>query len=218
MGRRRSSMLSSLKALFVFGGLFGLAGWTVWFVQPRKVVESPQTPPEAAPTIPASPATAVPAADDAPTAVPQLPADDAQELLRLFPEITAPVVPAKSQRIPVTGAPGFVVIVHPDGASELEDAAGVRTPLTPADATPLAVVPSKPQPEPKTTVGQLIVLDRGIVDVPKDSLITFTGEDNLVVLNADGSSTVYRTDGRIERRARKSSPPIPDSDKEGGKE
>ena len=51
-------------------------------------------------------------------------------------------------------------------------------------------------------LGQLVVCDTGVVAIPKNSVVTFIGRDKVVVLNPDGSSTVFNTDGRVEQRVR----------------
>ena len=128
------------------------------------------------------------------------------------PQPTATALEVKPQRFPVAGAAGFFVIVNLDGSSSLEDPAGTVTKLSDAGKlTPETELVRKlltnitETPETKT-IGQLIVLETGVVDVPKEALITYVGKDNLVVLAADGSSKVYHVDGRIEQRARTSVP------------
>lgn len=120
-------------------------------------------------------------------------------------------VPPTPQRFPVAGAAGFFVVLNADGSSSLEDPTGkvikladanTRTPETELAARLLANVTSS-RPDVKTTVGQLIVLEQGVVDVPKDALITFMDKDKLVVMAKDGTSTVYHVDGRVEPRERK---------------
>ncbi len=86
---------------------------------------------------------------------------------------------------------------------------GRRTALVEADAAARTVeaaadsVGERMSPPPrKTEVGQLVVCDKGVVDVPKGAIITLVAEDKVVTREADGSSTVYHTDGRVERRDR----------------
>lgn len=133
------------------------------------------------------------------------------------PAVTSPVVtpvvppPVVPQRFPVSGAAGFFVILNADGSSSLEDPSGKIVKLADANKqTPETELASRllanvknPRPDTKTAVGQLIVLEEGVVDVPKDALITFMDKDKLVVLATDGTSTVYHVDGRVERRERK---------------
>lgn len=121
----------------------------------------------------------------------------------------------QTRRMPVAGAPGFFIVVNPDGTSYLEKPSGQRQVLVDAaqaavpDPGTLALrvkekMEEVSRPKPKTEIGQLVVLDRGVVDVPKGAVITFTGPDRAVVLNEDGiSSTVFHSDGRVERRERK---------------
>jgi hypothetical protein len=120
-------------------------------------------------------------------------------------------LPVQPQRFPVAGAAGFFVVLNTDGSSSLEDPTGkvikladanTRTPETELAARLLANATGS-RPDVKTTVGQLIVLEQGVVDVPKDALITFMDKDKLVVLAKDGTSTVYHVDGRVEPRERK---------------
>lgn len=124
-------------------------------------------------------------------------------------------LPAEEQprRVPVAGSDGYTVVLNPDGTSYLEGPDGKKTQLV--DRT-FARTPSekeleerirkrlqRPAPAPrKAAVGQLVVLDEGVVDVPRDALITYTGPDRLVALTPDGTATVYWADGRTEIRDR----------------
>jgi len=117
---------------------------------------------------------------------------------------------AGPRRMPVAGAPGYWVVVNTDGSSYLEGPDGQRTALA-------AAGPSVPEqrvadaiakrlaktPEKRKGLGQLVVCDSGVVDVPKDAIITFVGVDKVVTLDPnDGSSTAHYVDGRVQRRER----------------
>lgn len=126
----------------------------------------------------------------------------------------APAGPTKpetavARRVPVSGAAGFFVVINPDGSSYMEAPDGKQTKLTdpdpataPDDSVVDKVVGRMTTPLRKTEVGQLIVCDRGVVDVPKGAIITFVGTDKVVTHNPDGSSTAYFTDGRVVQRDR----------------
>lgn len=125
------------------------------------------------------------------------------------------------RRLPVAGAPGFYVVVNPDGTSYLERPDGVRQVLVDSllARTPdpreverriRAKMEAADRPKAKRELGQVIVLDKGVVDVPKGAVVTFVGSDRAVVLDDDGvSSTVYHADGRVEKRDRKKPLPQP---------
>ncbi len=129
----------------------------------------------------------------------------------VVPHAVATPTPVQPQRFPVSGAAGFFVILNADGSSSLEDPSGKVIKLADANKqTPETELASRllanalsSKPDVKTAVGQLIVLEQGVVDVPKDALITFMDKDKLVVMATDGISTVYHVDGRVERRERK---------------
>jgi len=129
------------------------------------------------------------------------------------------------RRTLIAGAPGYSVVVNPDGTSYLDGPDG-RQELV--DRTQAALPDerelnkrigerlrrsSTPVVTQKEGLGQLVVLDDGVVDIPKGLVITFTAADRLVVLNEDGASTVYHVNGKIERRERdrpkESKPPRP---------
>lgn len=141
-----------------------------------------------------------------------------------LPRLTLPVTPLprevkddlkpQPKRTPIAGAPGYSVVVNPDGTSYLDGPEG-RQELV--DRTQAALPDerelnrrigerlrrsSKPVVSQKEGLGQLVVLDEGVVDIPKGLIITFTASDRLVVLNEDGASTVYHVNGKIERRER----------------
>lgn len=116
----------------------------------------------------------------------------------------------QTRRVPVTGASGFFIIIEPDGSTFMEDADGKRTQLTNADPkeapniddTVSSIMNRIDAVPKKTAIGELIVCDKGIVDVPKGSIITFIGPDKVVTHSNDGASVTYFTDGRIVRRSR----------------
>jgi hypothetical protein len=131
----------------------------------------------------------------------------------VVPEPEKEPAPPRPRRIPVGGAPGSFVVLMPDGTSYLEAADGSRQQLV--DKTFLEQ-PSKEEiverlvsrlreskrPAARAGPGQLVVLDRGVVEIPKDAQITLVEKDRLVALGDDGSSTVYHADGRTEVRER----------------
>ena len=109
-----------------------------------------------------------------------------------------------SQRISVAGQPGYFIVVQEDGASYLEGPDGKKIRQL-ADASPREEirVPQKliTNVLPKrSSLGQLIVCDKGVVDVPVEAVITFIGVDRVVTHNPDGTSVIYHTDGKIEIR------------------
>lgn len=94
--------------------------------------------------------------------------------------------PAGPRRLPVAGAPGYVLVLDPsDGAGYLEDPAGDRTPL---EAAPARI---------RGLGRRLVVLDQGVVAVPEGAVVTYQGPDRLVTHDA-GSATVYRATGAVE--------------------
>jgi uncharacterized protein YjdB len=133
------------------------------------------------------------------------------------PPAGQPGVPALEiapRQLPVAGAPGFFVVLKRDGSSELLDPEGKRTPLAAPgkmldkDVTQIqkAVAAQLNKPAKKVAVGQLVVLEKGVVDVPKDAIITYLDTDRLITLATDGSSTVYKVDGSVETRERPGRP------------
>lgn len=125
-------------------------------------------------------------------------------------EVTNPV--AGTRRLKVGGADGFYVVINPDGSSVLEGPGGQRTPLAGAgelsQPRPPGVVDrvgkglKPPVPPKKKEVGQLVVCDLGVIDVPTDSVITFVGRDKVVTHDPSGASVVYHVGGGVERRGR----------------
>lgn len=109
------------------------------------------------------------------------------------------------KRIPVAGADGYEIVVYKDGSSYMEGPEGKKTQLT-APAIPdieskveRKIQTIKPK---KTALGQLVVTDLGVVDVPKGAVITFIGRDKIVTHDQDGTSVTYYVNGRIERHVR----------------
>jgi hypothetical protein len=112
-----------------------------------------------------------------------------------------------SRRISVAGQPGYTIVVQPDGSSYLEGPDGKMVRQL-ADASPLIkddvidrisqklITPTEKRP----SLGQLIVCDNGVVDVPTDAVITFIGTDRVVTHSPDGTSNIYYTSGKIETR------------------
>lgn len=122
----------------------------------------------------------------------------------------APAVkPAADERLPVAGSPGYYVVVV-DGAAYLENPDGDRSllakQLMPAPAPQLFPKLLMPQPAAAGGSGRLIVLDTGIVEVPKTGVITLIEKDYLVLHHADGTATAHYTDGRVVARKRLNSP------------
>lgn len=136
-----------------------------------------------------------------------------------LPETTTPVQPTPGhatkpdlstypRRLPIAGAEGYTVVVNQDGSSYLEDPSGRRTHLLDGNQKPnatdilaerLAKRLSQTGPR-RLGQGQLLVLDTGIVEVPGDGIVTFTGSNHAVVLMPDGASASYYVDGRVEHR------------------
>jgi hypothetical protein len=116
------------------------------------------------------------------------------------------------RRLPVAGARGWWAVLYEDGSSFLEGPDGQRKQLTEPGPVPQPAAGAggngqgwsgKGPAGPARTPGRLIVCDDGVVDVPVDAVITFIGRDRVVTLDPhDGSSTIYHTDGRVERRGR----------------
>ncbi len=114
------------------------------------------------------------------------------------------------RRLPVAGTSGYTVILRPDGFSELEAPDGTRTLLTEAshstatDSIDLARITARLNRKVprRAEDGQLIVLEKGVVDVPKEAMIVYIGPDYLVTRDEAGDSIAYHVDGRVERRAR----------------
>jgi hypothetical protein len=112
-----------------------------------------------------------------------------------------------ARRFAVGGAEGFAVVVAPDGSSRLEAPDGSKVELTTAEpvvATPAAervikqVVSRLETPTPGALAGQLLVLDRGVVTVPRGAVITYMGADRVIVHEDDNTSTIYYISGAIE--------------------
>lgn len=124
----------------------------------------------------------------------------------------APTTPVRPRRLPIAGAEGYFVVIHPDGTSFLEtpdnqmqplvDAATARMPIDRDLEARLRLRLNEIIRPKRSGLGQLIVLEHGVVDVPQDAVITYQGKDRLVVLNGDGTSTVYHADGKVETRER----------------
>ena len=115
------------------------------------------------------------------------------------------LVPDVPKRIPVAGVDGYEIVVYKDGSSYIEGPEGKKTQLTaPAIPDIESKIERKLQTiKPKrTALGQLIVTDLGVVDVPNDAVITFIGRDKVVTHDQDGTSVTYYVNGRIERHVR----------------
>lgn len=130
----------------------------------------------------------------------------AEEKTRLnTPDTDAP--PVRPRRLKVAGSDGYAVIVNPDGSSYLEAPDGRQTELAgpgQAEENTAKIIERKlSEPRPKKEgLGLLIVTDTGVVDVPKDAVITFVGRDKVVTHSPDGTSKVYFVDGRVVSQAR----------------
>jgi hypothetical protein len=136
-----------------------------------------------------------------------LPADEAPPRGKAAPaEAKVEAAPDGPRRLPVAGREGSFLVVEADGSSYLEEPGGRRTMLAEAatDAAAGDVVRKVVEraKAPRREPGQLVVLDRGVVDVPKDAVITFVGRDRVVALDTDGSASVYHADGRVEHESR----------------
>lgn len=112
-----------------------------------------------------------------------------------------PPAPPGPKRMPVGGQEGFFVVINLDGSSYLEAPDGTKTKL--AEAGPVLIPPREVVvgPPPRKPIGQLVVCDAGVVDVPRDAVITLIGKDKVVTHDESGATTYY-TDGRVERRSR----------------
>lgn len=122
------------------------------------------------------------------------------------------------RRVAVSGVEGYHVTLLPDGTSWLEGPDGKKRQLVDAafvgsSSTPppgeVSIRVLRPGAEVLESLpgkgrgpGQLIVLDEGVVDVPRDAQITLVEKNRLVVATGDGSSIVYHADGRVESRQR----------------
>ena len=109
-----------------------------------------------------------------------------------------------ARRLPVAGAAGYFVVIAQDGSSQLERPDGTSTPLLEARSS--SESPESPRPRivecaraPEGWPAHQI-LDTGVVDVPRDAVITYTGRDYVVVNLGNGVSMVRHADGRTERR------------------
>jgi len=134
------------------------------------------------------------------------------------PPLPTALFPAlRTRRLPVAGFKDHFVVIDPDGTSYLEAPAG-RTQLvdstfakTPDEQVLLAKLlrrldPSSTQPAAPAEPGSLVILDAGVVGVPRDALITYTDATKLVAMNPDGTATVYYADGRTELRGARTPP------------
>lgn len=134
------------------------------------------------------------------------PGDD-PDVAQMPTEKTPPQVPTGPRRLPIGGSDSHHLVVESNGATYLVAPDGTRKLIVPArgpDLTAIteAKVKNKITPERRSELGQLIVCDEGVVDVPKDAVITFVGKDRVTVLNLDGSSTNYFVNGRSEHWSR----------------
>lgn len=118
---------------------------------------------------------------------------------------TSDHTPIGPKRMPVSGLPKHFIVVYLDGSSYLEYPDGRTEKLTDPGTTPVPEDPlaRKPIPKPDPKLEKLIVLDKGVVNIPKDSIITFIGADRVITHDSSGSSTTYFVDGRIETRIKK---------------
>lgn len=118
--------------------------------------------------------------------------------------VPVPVPEIKSLEIrrPIAGAPGQALVIAADGSSWLERD-GQRTMLAPATPAPAPAVKAIPLPPTDVEVpGQLIVLDKGVVQIPIGALITFLDDDHVVTHDPGGDTVAYWIDGRVDRRNR----------------
>lgn len=112
-------------------------------------------------------------------------------------------VPAGPRRLPVGGQEGYTVVIEVDGSSYLEAPDGTKTQLATAGPALVEVVPTIASgPPPRRQLGQLVVCDVGVVDVPRGALIMYVGRDKVVVRGDDDQVTTYFTDGRVIRAER----------------
>lgn len=128
--------------------------------------------------------------------------DKAKTTNRVQPDPTQP------RRLVVAGSDGYAVVMNPDGSSYLEAPDGKQTQLTEPgrledDAAEKAVARKLEEVRPKKQgLGQLVVTDTGIVDIPRDAVVTLIGRDKVVTHEPDGTSRVYFVDGRVVPQAR----------------
>lgn len=175
--------------------LFGLGGVAVLMMSITpgevEVVETPPPlPPPPAPTLPMTP----PPTPKAP-----------------------PPAPPGPRKLPIAGSPGYHMVVNPDGSIHMVDPDGTKKllagPVKPVEAIEKKLKDVIDTPEPKKKgLGQLVVCDRGVIDIPTDVIVTFVGEDRVTTLNTDGTSTTYFVDGHSEHWSRddkKSTRPSP---------
>lgn len=116
---------------------------------------------------------------------------------------------ATPRRVPIAGAAEHSIVIYPDGSSYLEGPEGLRKQLsgpTSGDAQTVADEIARrldKAPPKKQGLRQLVVCERGAVNLPDDAVITFVGSDCVVAINPkSGIAAVYYIDGRIEQRNR----------------
>lgn len=119
----------------------------------------------------------------------------------------APPPKSGPRRLKVAGQDGYFIVIEADGSSVMEAPDGTKTVLTgPAaknEDAEAAIVKKLEDARPKRAgLGQLVVTDTGIIDIPKDAVVTFIGRDKVVTHDPDGTSVVYFVDGRVVQQAR----------------
>jgi hypothetical protein len=108
----------------------------------------------------------------------------------------------KTERFPVRGSDGYVLLVDPDGSVYVDGPEGKRLLLPPTPAAK-EVKGKKEETAPvRRPLGRFAVLDKGLVELPAEGVVVFTGPDHVVVASMDGLATAYFTDGRAEVRGR----------------
>ena len=140
------------------------------------------------------------------------------DLPAALPEETAPAAAADPlpRRFPIAGSSGRWLVLENDGSAWIEDGEGKRDKLDTSSAPAIssAAITAKyrrltPAEAPKQK-GELVVLERGVVEIAADEIITLLDEDRVVTRNSAGETSVYHADGRVERRERPLRVPQPE--------
>lgn len=111
------------------------------------------------------------------------------------------VAEVSPRRLPIGGTGNYMAI-EPDGSAYLVSSDGTRSQVMNPTPRPIPPTVTGRATMPQRIIGQIIVCDTGLVDVPKNAIVTYVGRDRVTILNDDGSSTTYFVDGHSEHWAR----------------